>query len=506
MKRKVFKVAVTLGAIAGLISPMAQPFTSGAQETIQSLEKVKMSEDGEYQGFSYTHYFHTNEVSIWGYSGEDEALVIPEKINGWNVTCLDMSFTEEIPHADKIKSVTLPKTLKDIGVGAMDLWAPDCLQNLPNLEKVIVAEGNEHFSVEEGVLYWKGTEKNLWCCPRKSGITSIKIPSDVDFVHDYAFYKNETLQQLIIPKDKMEITNKTFVGCENITKTYYEPGQNKLPDTVHMVKTSEDGRYQDFSYIHYYDNDTVNITGYYGKETNVVLPDTINGWKVTHFSGSTKEDIPNLDNIVSVTLPKDLKGIGNGVIDNEGNLDVLQNMPNLKKIIVPNSNKYFVVQDSVLYNLYYNEDKTVEKTLYCCPRSCGRKKITVASDVNSIYKYAFFGNKTLKEVVIPKSVKLIGDGTFVGCEKLTKVIMNQPKLTLKKGKKKRVQPKLMNKISSYVGTKKKAKISFKSSKPKYLSVSKKGIVKARKKGKATISITSKTGKVKWSCKLSVNVK
>lgn len=112
MKRKVFKVAVTLGAIAGLISPMAQPFTSGAQETIQSLEKVKMSEDGEYQGFSYTHYFHTNEVSIWGYSGEDEALV-----------------------------------------------------------------------------NWKGTEKNLWCCPRKSGITSIKIPSDVDFVHDYAFYK-----------------------------------------------------------------------------------------------------------------------------------------------------------------------------------------------------------------------------------------------------------------------------------------------------------------------------
>lgn len=80
--------------------------------------------------------------------------------------------------------------------------------------------------------------------------------------------------------------------------------------------------------------------------------------------------------------------------------------------------------------------------------------------------------------------------------KKVKVTLNKKKLTLKKGKTYKLKAKK---------TPAKAKLSWKSSKPKTVSVNSKGKIKAKKVGKATITVTAKyKGKKKKAiCRVTV---
>ena len=56
---------------------------------------------------------------------------------------------------------------------------------------------------------------------------------------------------------------------------------------------------------------------------------------------------------------------------------------------------------------------------------------TVSEGVERIGKYAFYGNRKLGEVLVPKSVKEIGDYAFCNCTSLTNVVFegeSRPKI------------------------------------------------------------------------------
>lgn len=74
------------------------------------------------------------------------------------------------------------------------------------------------------------------------------------------------------------------------------------------------------------------------------------------------------------------------------------------------------------------------------------------------------------------------------------------KLTLKKGKKKSI------KYTVYPDNATNKKVTFKSSNKKVATVSSKGVIKAKKKGKATITITTVSGKVSAKIQLTVKKK
>lgn len=79
-----------------------------------------------------------------------------------------------------------------------------------------------------------------------------------------------------------------------------------------------------------------------------------------------------------------------------------------------------------------------------------------------------------------------------------KITLNvKKKITLKKGKKKTI------KYTVYPANAVNKKVKFKSSNKKVATVSSKGVIKAKKKGKATITITTVEGNVKAKIKVTV---
>lgn len=88
--------------------------------------------------------------------------------------------------------------------------------------------------------------------------------------------------------------------------------------------------------------------------------------------------------------------------------------------------------------------------------------------------------------------------------KITKIKLNKKKLKLKKGKTYKLKVSVKATPKSYA---KKARFTWKSSNKKVVSVSKKGKLKAKKKGKATITVRCKNNKkLKATCKVTVKAK
>ena len=99
-------------------------------------------------------------------------------------------------------------------------------------------------------------------------------------------------------------------------------------------------------------------------------------------------------------------------------------------------------------------------------------------------------------VAVLAAISLLITGTMVpgGASAKGKIKLNKKKVTIKVGQK--VKLKLKN-------TKKK-KVTWKSSKKKVASVTKKGVVKGKKKG--TAKITAKCGKKRYVCKVTVKAR
>lgn len=99
----------------------------------------------------------------------------------------------------------------------------------------------------------------------------------------------------------------------------------------------------------------------------------------------------------------------------------------------------------------------------------------------------------LAVAMVVTSISFVPADTEAAKKKVTKVSITKPDtsvLVLKKGKTYKIKKKVTASKKKYKG------VTFKSSKPKIASVSKSGKIKARKKGKTVITVTSKVNKRK----------
>jgi uncharacterized protein YjdB len=132
--------------------------------------------------------------------------------------------------------------------------------------------------------------------------------------------------------------------------------------------------------------------------------------------------------------------------------------------------------------------------------------LTYTSSNNAVASVDLYGKVTGRKA--GKAVITVtagGDGAFSkACavtvsQPLGKIALNKTKLTLKRGK------SFTLKVKKWTPTNVSAqykKLKFKSSKPKVASVSGKGVVKAKKKGKAVVTVTDSNGR-KYSCRVTV---
>lgn len=133
-----------------------------------------------------------------------------------------------------------------------------------------------------------------------------------------------------------------------------------VEDIEQSANTSDD-----FVYIVLSDG-TAEITGYTGSETMLVIPSELDGYKVTSIA---EYAFGWCENLVSVTLPKDVTSIGKGA--------------------------------------FYECTSLAE--------------VTIPDNVTSIGDMAFSDCYRLKSIVIPNGVTMIGDSAFSSCLDLSEV-------------------------------------------------------------------------------------
>ncbi len=361
-------------------------------------------------------------VAITGYNGDETQLDIPEKIGGKKVTEIG---TYAFRNCTSLISVTIPESVTKIEESAFE----DC-----------------------------------------TSLISVTIPESVTYIEDEAFYDCPNLKSVTIPASVTYLGYETFGYCSGYWGKNDNNGDGKIDDfTITGYKNSLAYSYamkNDFEFVSlgevspfvyyesYYDEETIEITGYNGYETQLDIPEEIDGKKVTEIGTYA---FRNCTSLISVTIPEGVTYIRE---------KAFYDCPNLKSVTIPasvtavgsmafgycydsktwdsikvdgftitgykNSVAYkyamengfeFVSIGEVSPFIYYdNEDETITITDYNgydtkldIPEEIDGKKVT------KIGWGAFEGCTSLESVTIPESVTDIGNSAFYKCNSLKSV-------------------------------------------------------------------------------------
>ena len=191
----------------------------------------------------------------------------------------------------------------------------------------------------------------------------------------------------------------------------------------------------DYDYSYEILNDgTLRLYQYEGTDTNIVVPDTIDGRKVTVLGNSTFQYCTQASDIESVTLPDSLTTIEKNAFYNCEKLKsvtIPQNVSSiglaafveglsessLTEIKVDPENPYFSEKDGVVFS------KDGTKLIVFPSGRSGDYQIP--DGTVSVGDYAFYYCVNVSSITVPGSVRSLGEGAFGNCSSLTKTVLNE---------------------------------------------------------------------------------
>ena len=174
-----------------------------------------------------------------------------------------------------------------------------------------------------------------------------------------------------------------------------------LPVCVTAEEERETLQSGDFSYA-VLDDGTVEITGWYGSETTLEIPSTLDGKKVTRIEDRA---FPWCDSLTAVTIPDSVSEMG---------ANPFIYCAKLTSINVSPTHPYFATIDGVLY-------EKATKKLVCYPYAFTATEFAIPQGIAVIGDEAFSWCSSLTTVTIPDSVTTIGNSAFHSCYSLTAV-------------------------------------------------------------------------------------
>lgn len=213
---------------------------------------------------------------------------------------------------------------------------------------------------------------------------------------------------------------ETFVGItigykSNFTYSVPNSISNTFSNTIPWQFHNNSPIYFSSDYLYIVDGNTAIITGYTGSgvlNSNLTIPDTVSGYKVTSIAANAFD---NNTYVTAITLPASMNKLSDGFLDNN---------KNIANIYVDSANTSFKSINGILYD--YNGT-----TLMRYPNGKTDTTFTVPSDVTTIAYRAFANNTTLINVTFNASLKIIGAYAFDGCTSITTYVFNNdvPSLT-----------------------------------------------------------------------------
>lgn len=241
------------------------------------------------------------------------------------------------------------------------------------------------------------------------------------------------LQTSVYAQGNMKEQDKFEESREYVTEDSLEEMVTGAEEDIKADNTAEEGyKYKEL------DDGTLEITGYTGAETELVIPAEIDGKSVTvigedaffECESLVRLELPETvtelaefsfaecGNLTHVTLPKNMQGIGNFAF---------WRCENLISVTMP-ENLSFIGESafsgcSSLADIVIPDGITTINT--CVFIGCSSlKNIVIPENVKKITDYAFENCSGLTSITIPENVTDIGSHAFSGCSNLVNITVD----------------------------------------------------------------------------------
>ena len=358
---------INKGAFSGCsaLESITIPFVGGSKSATSASSSTLF-------GYIFGTSNYTGGVSTEQYDGYYRSTYyIPSSLKSLTVTGGNI-FYGAFYNCSSLTSVTIGNSVTRIG--SSSFWS------CASLTSIKVDENNAKYKDIDGNLY------------SKDGKTLIQ----------YAMGKTAT--SFTIPDGVTSIDYEAFSGCTSLTSVV-------IPDSVTSI-----------GYGAFY---------YCTSLTSVTIPDS-----VTSIGSYAFE---NCGSLTSVTIPGSVTSIGDYAFYNCYKLVEVYNLSELDITAGSSSNGYVAYYALDVYTSLDKQSKQWETddgfmfyedgdTCYLFGYKGNKTDITLPENCNGknyeIYKYAFYSCNSLTSVVIPDSVKSIGDDAFYSCDSLTSVSMD----------------------------------------------------------------------------------
>ncbi len=177
-----------------------------------------------------------------------------------------------------LTSIEIPNSVTSIGDTSFDICT--------KLSAIIVAEDNQHYCSQDGVLFTKDATILIHCPEGKQG--TYVIPNSVNSIRRLAFKGNEVLTSVEIPNSVTSIGDFAFSACKSLNLIIVAPDNSNY--------SSEDG-------VLFNKDKTTLIQYPGGKQGAYTIPNSVTSIEEDAFSGCY--------GITSVITPNSVINIGN---------------------------------------------------------------------------------------------------------------------------------------------------------------------------------------------------
>lgn len=262
-------------------------------------------------------------------------------------------------HNSKLKTVTLPQSLKRIGNGAFSLCA--------KLEKINLPENLTYLGV--------GAFEN---CTK---LEKINIPAGIEVINERAF-ESSGLKEVTIPSTVKTVGMMAFNSCRKLEKVIISEG----------IKSIEHSAFSSCPLL-----------------SDITLPESLENIGDNAFNGTAYANNPeNLEN--GALYWKDVLLEVNP--DTKGKFYVKEGT---KKIA---GNAFYGCDGIIYINLPNSVELLSNESFAQCG---GLKRIDLSENIKEIPEMAFWGCSELESIRIPASVEKIGEYAFLDCFNLSNI-------------------------------------------------------------------------------------
>ena len=379
-------------------------------------------------------------------------LDIPDTLDGIAVTELGRRAFGNDPETNTYTEISLPASIEYISSDNPFMFCS-------NLRSIKVAEQNEHYCSEDGVLYDKNKEL-LICYPHmkgnssftipgtvkelgvaslyETGLTAIKFPAALEKIGVFAVADLETIEAIDLSGTKVPYINSYAVkGCVRLKDI-------KLPETLEYIGLGAFAECRELRDIEF-PSSLVEIGQYAFLDTGLsaaVIPDSVSRIDYCAFGYNTDENgsIVANNSFSIVGTPNSAAHIY--AYDSDPDYDY----QNSFVFLTPEEYKekqdllavdriksgdfeYAVISTGTVLTLCTSSEKTITipssidghdiTMIYpACFTNTQATEIIIPDTVTELREMAFYNCPYLKKITVPASVKTIGNNAFDKCVSL----------------------------------------------------------------------------------------